>query len=597
MRRLGRIVVVLLAGTGLLSLALVGMGVWMAAHFSPRTEHDLPQRAVLTLDLDAKFSEVADGDPLAALAGERAYGLHEVIDAMDHAAADPRVVGLFATMGHASLGLGDVQEVRDAVARFRDAGKPALLFAETMGEGGSGTLDYYLASAFGQIWLQPSGDIGLTGMMAESPFIKGTLDLLGIKAQFSGRHEYKSAIDMFTETGFTAAHRENLGRLMDSFSDQIADGIAQGRKLPPDVARGLVGKGPFLAAEAKEFGLVDQIGYRDAAWTAIAGDGKDKDKAAEEMDIADYAAHLAAPKGVKVALITGSGAIHRGESHHGIDSETDFGAQTIAEALRDAVDDEDVKAILFRVDSPGGSYTASDTVWHEVGRARAAGKPVVVSMGNVAASGGYFVSMAADRIIAQPGTITGSIGVFTGKMVLEDFWKKLGISWDEMHRGDNATMWSANTPFSPQAQARVDALLDHIYADFTGKASDGRHIAADKMDQLARGRIWTGADAKTLGLVDGLGGWHEAVAAVREVAGLKPDQAVDLVDYPRPRKIWEVIADAMAGESVSERRQLTSLLTLAAVLQPLTARLGMLAGPPAATALRLPPLDQPGVGR
>ena len=594
MRRLGRIVVVLLAGTGLLSLALVGAGVWMAAHFSPRTEHDLPKRAVLTLDLDAKFADVAADDPLAALSGEKAYVLREVLGAIDHAAADPRVVGLFATMGHASLGLGDVQEVRDAVKRFRQSGKPALLFAETMGEGGSGTLDYYLASAFGQIWLQPSGDIGLTGMMAESPFIKGTLDLLGIKAQFSGRHEYKSAIDMFTETGFTAAHRENLGRLMDSFAEQIDAGIAEGRKLPPDAVRDLVGKGPFLPSEAKAAGLIDAVGYRDAAWAVVA-DG-DKDAAADEMDIADYAAHLVEAKGAKVALITGSGAIHRGESHHGFDADADFGAQTIAEALRDAADDEDVKAILFRVDSPGGSYTASDTVWHEVNRARAAGKPVVVSMGNVAASGGYFVSMAADRIVAQPGTITGSIGVFTGKMVLEDFWKKLGVSWDEMHRGDNADMWSANRPFSPQAQARVDALLDHIYADFTGKASEGRHIPADKLDQLARGRIWTGADAKTLGLVDMLGGWHEAVAAVRDVAGLKVDEPVELVDYPRPRKIWEVVADALAGESVTERRQLSSLVKAVAVLRPVLARLELLAEPAGAATLRLAPME-PGAGR
>ncbi|TAN55311.1 MAG: signal peptide peptidase SppA [Magnetospirillum sp.] len=597
MRRLGRIVVWMLAGTGVLALVLVGLGVWIAAHLSPRTEHDLPKRAVLTLDLDAKFHETVDGDPLAALAGEKSYALRQVIDAIDHAAGDTRVVGLFATMGHASLGLGDVQEVRDAVGRFRRSGKPALLFAETMGEGGSGTLDYYLASAFGQIWLQPSGDVGLTGMMAESPFIKGTLDLLGIKAQFSGRHEYKSAIDMFTETGFTAAHRENLGRLMDSFSDQLADGIANGRKLTPDVVRGLVGKGPFLAAEAKAAGLVDQIGYRDAAWAVIAGDGKDKDQAAEEIDIADYAAHLAEPKGIKVALITGSGAIHRGESHHGFDSEPDFGAQTIAEALRDAVDDDGVKAILFRIDSPGGSYTASDTVWHEVKRAREAGKPVVVSMGNVAASGGYFVAMAADRIVAQPGTITGSIGVFTGKMVLDEFWKKLGVSWDEMHRGDNAAMWSANRPFSPQAQGRIDALLDHIYADFTGKAADGRGIAADRMDQLARGRIWTGADAKALGLVDRLGGWSEAVAAVRETAGLKPDEPVRLVDYPRPRKIWEVLAEAMAGGSVTERRQLAALLRAAAVLEPLTARLSILAEPPGAATLRMPPLDHSGTRR
>ena len=212
------------------------------------------------------------------------------------------------------------------------------------------------------------------------------------------------------------------------------------------------------------------------------------------------------------------------------------------------------------------------------GRARAAGKKVVVSMGNVAASGGYFVAMAADRIVAQPGTITGSIGVFTGKLVMEEFWKKLGVSWDEMHRGDNAAMWSANRPFSPQAQARIDALLDHIYADFTAKASEGRGIPPERMDTLARGRVWSGADAKAFGLVDALGGWHESLAVLREAAGLKPDTAIQLVDFPRPRKLWELLADA-AGGSVAERRQLAVVARTLAAAEPLLARLSVLAGP------------------
>lgn len=594
MRRLGRILVVLLAGTGLLTLAAVGLGVWVASHVSPRTEHDLPKRAVLTLDLEAKFQSVAEGDPLAALSGERSYELRQVIDALDHAATDSHVVGLLASMGHASLGLGDVQELRDAVIRFRASGKPTVLFAETVGEGGSGTMDAYLASAFAEIWLQPSGEVGLTGLMAESPFLKGTFDLLGVKAQFFGRHEYKSAIDMFTETGFTPAHRENLGRLLDSLNEQLVAGIASGRKLAPDVVAGLMGKGPFLPLEAKSAGLIDHIGYRDEAVKAVAGDPKDKDNGAEDLDIADYAAHLADPKGPKVALIQGIGGIHRGPSRHGFESGPDFGAQTIAEALREAADDDSVKAILFRVDSPGGSYTASDTVWHEVKRARAAGKPVVVSMANTAASGGYFVAMAADRIIAQPGTVTGSIGVFTGKMVLEEFWKKLGISWDEMHRGDNAAMWSANRSFTPAAQERVNALLDHIYADFTGKAAEGRGLSAEKMDQLARGRIWTGADAKTLGLVDGLGGWYEAKSAIRDVAGLKPDEDFQLVDFPRPRKLWEVLAEVLAGGSVAERRQLASLARAVSVLEPMMSRLSILAEPPGAANLRMPPVPMGG---
>lgn len=567
MRRIGRILVTFLAVSGFVFLGLTGLGIWAAVHMAGGDGKDIPDRAVLSLDLDAQFRDTPESNPLAQLSGERSYSLRRAVEAIDRAAADKRVTGLFATLGHSGLGLAGRQDLRDAVTRFRAGGKPAVLFAETLGEGGSGTLDYYLASAFSQVWLQPSGDVGLTGLWVESPFIKGTLDLLGVKAQFSGRHEYKSAIDMFTETGFTPAHRENLGRLLDSWSEQIIAGIVAGRGLPEARVRELLGKGPFLAGEALAAKLVDRVGYRDQAWDALVGIGADK---AEEIDLADYADHLGHPRGAKVALISGIGAIHRGESHHGLDGDGDFGAQTVAEAFRDAVDDDTVKAILFRVNSPGGSYTASDTVHHEVSRARAAGKPVVVSMGDYAASGGYFVSMGADRIIAAPGTITGSIGVFTGKVVLDEFWKKLGISWDEMHRGDNAGMWSANQPFSPQAKARIDALLDHIYADFTGKASEARGMDGARMDKLARGRIWTGADAKASGLVDGLGGWTEAMAQLRQVAGLKADEPLTLVEFPRPRKPWEVLADSLGGESVAERRILARLEPLLNALAPAT---------------------------
>ncbi|MBX9634230.1 MAG: signal peptide peptidase SppA, partial [Magnetospirillum sp.] len=469
---------------------------------------------------------------------------------------------------------------RDAVARFRASGQPAVLFAETVGEFGNGTVEYYLASAFGQIWLQPSGDVGLTGFMAEAPFLRGTLDMLGIQPQFAGRKEYKTAIETFTEKKFTAANAETLNGLLDAWTSQAVAGIAEGRKLPQDKVRALYGKGPFLAAEALSAGLVDKLGYRDEAWAAAAGDGpKPKD-----VDVADYAAHAPKSHGTRVALITGEGAIQRGESKGAFGGEDGFGSDTIAQALRDAVDDSEVKAILFRVDSPGGSYVASDTVWHEVRRARAAGKPVVVSMGNLAASGGYFVAMGADRVVAQPGTITGSIGVFTGKMVLADFWPKLGVSWDEVHRGDNAPMWSANRPFSPEAWERVNVMLDRIYADFTTKAADGRKMAVDKLEPLARGRVWSGAEAKTLGLVDALGGYDVAQGQVREVLNLAPDAALDLVAFPEPKKPWEVVAKMMSGGGMAEETR--ALARMARVLAPVAAQ--MEAMDPKAGMLRLP---------
>jgi len=593
MRRLGRFLVLCLAITGLLSLVSVGLGGFVLYRLaSPGAQGIVPARGVLTLDLESSFRALPDGDPMTALAGGRSYVLRDVIAGLDAAATDSRVTGLFATLGHSSLGLADAQDVRDAVARFRAAGKPAVLFAETIGDGASGTLDYYLASAFSQIWLQPSGDVGLTGMLAESPFVKGTLDLLGIKTQFFARHEYKSAIETFTQSHFSDAHRETLGRMLDSWSGQIVAGIASTRKLPVDKVQALVGRGPFLPAEAQSAGLIDRIGYRDEAWDSIAGKGED---AAEPVDLADYFAALPAPDGLKVALIQGVGEIHRGESRPGFDEDGGFGATTIAQAFRDAIEDDEIKAILFRVDSPGGSYTAADTIWHEVARARAAGKKVVVSMGNVAASGGYFVAMGADRVLAEPGTLTGSIGVFTGKMVLSDLWPKLGISWDEMHRGDNAAMWSMNQPFTPEAEARINAQLDAIYADFTGKAVEGRQIPADRIDQLARGRIWSGADARVHGLVDGLGGWAEAIAAVREVSGLTPGSPLTLIDYPAPRKPWEVLAEVLGGGTVAERRVLTRA---ASVLEPLLPALTALPAPGTSGAsLRVIPPQPAGTAR
>ncbi|CCG42632.1 signal peptide peptidase SppA [Magnetospirillum molischianum] len=594
MRRLGRVLVILLAVTGFLTLVGVGLTGLVAYQLATGgTVATPPDRGVVTLDLESRFRNAPDGDPMAALSGEPSYVLRQVIEAIDAAAADRKVVGLFATLGHASLGLADGQELRDAITRFRASGKPAVLFAETLGDGGVGTLDYYLASAFGQVWLQPSGDVGLTGLLAESPFVKGTLDLLGIKTQFFARHEYKSAIETFTQSSYSASHRETLERLLDSWTNQIVAGISGGRKLPVERVQALIGKGPYLPSEALAAGLIDRVGYRDEAWAAVAGTG---DAAAEEVDIADYVARLPSSHGVKVALISGLGAIHRGESSPGFDDDGGFGATTIAEAFRDAVADKSVKAILFRIDSPGGSYTASDTIWHEVALARAAGKPVVVSMGNVAASGGYFVAMGADRVLAQPGTLTGSIGVFTGKVILDEFWNKLGISWDELHRGDNAAMWSMNRPFPPEAQARINTMLDAIYADFTGKAVEGRSIPAERIDQLARGRVWSGEDARTHGMVDGLGGWYEAVAAIRELAHLKPQDPINLVEFPQPRKPWEVLAEAVSGGSLAERK---ALLRAVSVLDPLLAPLAALPTPRdgGAATLRMMPVSPAGVAQ
>ncbi len=578
MRRLGRILVGTLAVVGLLTLTLVGLAVWGLSSLDHAMDKPLPKRMVMTLDLEAEFREADSGDPFRRLQGDRVYVLRDVVAAIDRAAKDDRVTALFATIGDTRLGMAGAQEVRDAVLRFRASGKPAVVFAETVGEGG-GTVAYYLASAFGEVWLQPSGDVGVTGFAVESPFFRGTLDLLGIQPRFAARHEYKTAIESFTEKAYSEKHAESVTQLVDSWMDQAVAGVSAARRMPADKVRPLLGNGPLLAAEALSAGLVDKLGYRDDAFAVAAGAGAKP----KEMDAGDYAAHRPEDGGTRVAVITGTGAIHRGESESPFGD--GFGAETIAQAFRDAIDDPEVKAILFRIDSPGGSYVASDTIWHEVRRARAAGKPVVASMGAVAASGGYFVAMAADRVVAQPGTITGSIGVFSGKFVLADFWNKLGVTWDRVERGANAGMWSFNHDFSPQAWDRLNLMLDRIYDDFVTKAAKGRNLPPDRMDAVARGRVWTGADAQKVGLVDALGGFDVALGETRALLKLPADDRLDLVTYPKPKEPWEVLAKALGGVGTAQP-EMRALARVLGVLEPVASQVEAMG----AGVMRMPPV-------
>jgi len=349
----------------------------------------------------------------------------------------------------------------------------------------------------------------------------------------------------------------------------VVDGIAQGRNLKPAEVKALIDRSPLMADEALQAKLVDKLAYWDELDHALTQDG------AKLIDLTDYADRSPPePNAVKVALITGTGTVQKGGDDSPLADGASFSSVRIGKAFRDAVKDDSIKAILFRIDSPGGSYTASDAIWREVANARAAGKPVVVSMGDVAASGGYFAAMQADRIIAQPGTITGSIGVFSGKFVMAELWKKIGVNWDEVHAGRNAPMWSENQGFSPTAWERMNAMLDHIYADFTGKAEKARNISAPDMDKIARGRVWPGSEAKKIGLVDENGGYATAFVALRQLARQPSQMPIDLVPFPKPKEPFEVLMElARTGRVPSEMTaSLTAqsrLARLVTTLEPL----------------------------
>jgi protease-4 len=482
----------------------------------------------------------------------------DVVDALTSAADDDRVTAVVARVGDARLGLASLQEIRDAVTVFRKSGKRTVALAETFGEFGPGNGAYYLATAFKEVYLQPSGDLGLTGISSETPFIRGALDKLGVKPRLDHRGQYKSAMNIFTEKGYTKAHREASERVLTSQFTQIVQGIAAGRELPDATVRDLVGQAPLTASAALDAKLVDELAYRDQVWEQFRGaDGK----LPPRLSLGNYLARAGRPNddGETIALIYGTGSVHRGRSSWGaLSNEPTMGADTVAAAFRAAVDDEDVRAILFRVDSPGGSYIASDTIWREVVRARRLGKPVVASMGDVAGSGGYFVAMAADRIVAQPGTITGSIGVLAGKLVTTDLWNRLGVEWGLLGTGPNADMFATTQDFSDAQWARLEEFLDRIYADFVDKAAEGRSVPRDKMLAMAQGRIWTGEDAKELGLVDALGGYPEALRLVREQAGLAPDAALQIVVFPRPKPPLEQIMARVLNRPADDDAEATA---------------------------------------
>jgi len=566
-----KIVVRLLALVGGLTLLflLAVITVALVLQFSAR----IPGKTILEVNLEVPLMEDIPDDPLARTMLSGAGVVRDVTEALERAAGDRRVVGLVARLGGTPLGFAQAQEVRQAVRDFRARKKFAVAWAETFGEFSSARNSYYLATAFDEIWLQPSGDVGLTGILMETPFVRGTLDKLGIKPRLDHRHEYKDAMNLFTERKLTAPHRQALEKVMESWFSQTARGVSEGRRMSQEQVRTLIDRGPFLGREALEARLVDGLAYRDEVYEKAkkrAGQG------AEVLPLGAYFGRAGRPhqSGRTIALIYGVGSVHRGKS--GVDpleGGPSMGSDTVAAAFRAAVEDRDVKAILFRIDSPGGSYVASDAIWRETLRARKAGKPVIASMGDVAGSGGYFVAMAADKIVAQPGTITGSIGVLGGKLHTAGFWDKLGITWDEVHMGRNARMWSGAWDYSPEEWARGQALLDRIYTDFTSKVAEGRRLPKERVLEVARGRIWTGEDAKTLGLVDELGGFPTALRLAKQAARIPETEEVNLRLFPPKRGTLEAWIDRLLGLRVHTEVSDGAALHLLRMLQPVAARL------------------------
>jgi protease IV len=427
-----------------------------------------------------------------------------------------------------------------------------VVWSESYGEMGPGNVAYYLASAFGEVWLQPSGDVGLTGVVASGVFVRDALDRAGVNPQLSQRHEYKTAADTFLRRSMTDAHREMAERLSESAMDTIVQAVADGRGLTRDAVRAAVERAPLHGEEARELGLVDRLGYRDEVYASVRERNPDaRLKYVEryrKRPAANPAQRLARRNKPAVAVVQASGPIHLGRSRGQTPLRgRSIGSDGLGAALRAARDDDAVRAVVLRVDSPGGSYVASDAIRREVLALRESGRTVVASMGTVAASGGYYISMPADTVVADAGTVTGSIGVLAGKQVIRDALERLGVRIESVSVGRQAQMFSTQREFTEDEWQRLEAWLDRVYDDFTGKAAQDRGMDVDRLRDLAKGRVWTGADARRHGLVDELGGLEDAVDLACARAGVRRRDA-QVKTLPRKHPL-QALRPAQSSES------------------------------------------------
>ena len=567
---------------GIVVVLLISLGIAAAMHLANKPVPQ-PETAILTIDFDQPLSEKGSISPLNFSLNNENITLLDLLRAIDKAKEDPHIKGIVARFGSTQPQMAEAQELRTAIKSFRATGKLTYAFAPSYGEFGSGNRTYFLASTFENIWLQPVGAVSLTGISMESPFGKTALDKIGVKADFMQREEYKSFMDMATRDDFAEPVKANMQSILNSISEQLATGIADNRGVKVEQIHDLMARGPFTDEEALKEKLVTRLGYFEEMDDEIDQKlGKD----VKSIDVGTYLSFPAPekhPPKAKIALIYGTGEITDHDSETpSMTGDKALGADTIADAFDTIADDVNIQAILFRIDSPGGTPEASETIRHAMMHAQKAGKPVYVSMGEMAASGGYWIAMNADHIVAEPGTLTGSIGVLAGKFTIGGFMQKLGVNMVTLKTSENAGMWSMTEEFTPSQRERVNALLDNSYRTFTKNVSDARHIPIDKMSEIAKGRVWTGEQAAKIGLVDELGGFGTTLAALRKKLNLNETDPVDIEIYPPPETPVERVMKLLKTFGLEEaalRPILSKTSAFHAIIAPLTIKPGSLTSP------------------
>ena len=499
----------------------------------------VPSDATLYLKIQAPFNEIEPLSVLTPFATSRT--LRATLDAIRKAKVDRRIKTLVIRPDASGALWGQLQELRAGLLDFKRSGKPVTAYLEY-----GGAQEYYLATAADRVVMMPGGTLDLTGVASYELFFRSALDKIGVFPDLLHIGEYKTFSNTFTEKGFTPAHREMTQSLNHDWYDQLVKAIAESRhRSEADVARALDG-GPYLAREAREAGLVDDVAYQDQI------DDAAPIKGTKPLDGDAYAkvplGSVGLGEGPRIALLYATGTIASGTSSFDSPTGSVLGSETFIGWLRKVRVDPAIRAIVVRIDSPGGSAIASEAIWRQLMLTRNV-KPLVVSMGNVAASGGYYIAVPAHAIVAEPGTITGSIGVVTGKFVVKGTLDKLGISEAAVSEGKFAQIESPFTPFSKEERAKMQEQLHATYDLFLSRVAEGRGTTPEHVDAVAQGRVWTGRQAQQLELVDELGGLDTAIQIAKQKAKLDPSKDVQLVVYPPKRTVYDLLANPLGATS------------------------------------------------
>jgi protease-4 len=531
-------------------VAIIGIALIAESMSKP----SVPNNSLLVLKVEGDLPDYSPENSFGKLFGQDKPSFTSLLTQLRKAKVDTRIGAVLLDVDSPSVGWGKADELREAIADFKKAGKPIYSYMET-----GANKDYYIATATDKIYLPPSGDLYVNGFAANVMFYRGSLDKIGVEPDFIQIGKYKNAPDQYMRKDMSEGHREVMNAILDDYYNRFTSTIAETRKKSPEDVKALIDSAPFNAVKAKEVGLIDDAIYRDQVFEQIKKQlGYREDDKISAVSGSEYreipSDSLGLNKGEEVAVIYASGAIVSGRSSNGGFNGEMAGSDTLVRAINNAAEDKGIKAIVLRVDSPGGSALASDLMWHAIENAKAK-KPIVVSMSDMAASGGYYNSCNANKIVAEPSTLTGSIGIFMGKMNVRGLYNWLGVSNEYVMRGKNSGIFREAEKWTPEERAKMEESTKGIYYDsFVPKVAKGRGKTNEEVDSMAQGRVWTGFQAKEKGLVDEFGGLEKAIDVAKELAQLPADKDVKRVIFPEARPFFEELLDT-SGASAKEQKQ------------------------------------------